>query len=665
MAYGANGLETLRSPKLEGHAFLFRIPNAETRKHVISQGLWHFSNEDGLERIAGLVGHPKYLHPATANKTILDVAKVFTIIDPRKPLPEAVNVQFDSGDIARVTVSSPWMPPVCTHCKEVGHTVKRCPSAPITCKGCKSTTHSSESCPRSKGHVHKKGEKKRDQKQNLKHKKKQSRKVKLQRIEAHQKRISPQMILEIKSSLPSTSTAQEAPTMQGELSVSEVESDSSDVFSSDSEEEEGQYIPVRTKRRSRGKIWITWHPSVQMNVFYKSLQMICCEVKLPDSATSMIISFVYASTEESIRRTLWNDLLTVAADQRICGKPWAVLGDFNQVLRPSENSVATNPKIGPAYSFVCRLSLPSGLADLSFRGSSHTWWNKRRNEPIAKKTTRVFSNEEWLQSFPLSLAVFGEPPSLIMLPCQSPCKLYQRLCYVSLARKLKSLKKVIREFSKDNFSDIEKRVIERSRVTWATVGDRNTPYFHRMASARQSSNHIHYLVDEVGTRYESQEDIQNLCVNYFTNLLGKPVEPPLFIQDDISSLLEFSCSATQLTGLLAPFTSEDIRAAFFSLPHNKEEKSAAVAEFFNSGKLLKQMNLQNLVLIPKITNTSKTSDFRPISCLNTSYKVISKLLAERLKGILNAAIGHSQSAFLPGRLLSENVLPSHRDSPRI
>lgn len=289
-----------------------------------------------------------------------------------------------------------------------------------------------------------------------------------------------------------------------------------------------------------------------------------------------------------------------------------------------------------------------------------------------------------------------------------------------LARKLKTLKKVIREFSKDNYSDIEKRVAEisealaaaqlntlnvpsianaqiemdlqekwqilsyaeesffyqRSRVTWITVGDRNTPYFHRMANARQASNHIHYLVDDDGSRYETQEDIQNLCVNYFTNLLGKPVEPPLFIQEDISTLLEFSCSASQQAGLISPFTSEDIRAAFFSLPHNKAsgpdgftpefftscwtvvggEVTAAVAEFFNTGSLLKQMNATNLVLIPKIPNASKTSDFRPISCLNTTYKVISKLLSDRLKGILNLAIGHSQSAFLPGRLLSENVL---------
>lgn len=66
--------------------------------------------------------------PATKNKTNLEVAKLLTIINPRKLLPEAFNVQFDFGEISRVLVSSPWMPPVCDLCKEIGHATKRCPS---------------------------------------------------------------------------------------------------------------------------------------------------------------------------------------------------------------------------------------------------------------------------------------------------------------------------------------------------------------------------------------------------------------------------------------------------------------------------------------------------------------------------------------------------------
>lgn len=109
-----------------------------------------FYSEEGLEHIAGVLGDPLFLHPATANMTNLEVARVFTIINPSKPLPEAINVRFDSGHVERVEVSSPWLPPTCEHCKEVGHSIKSCPTAPITCPTCQSSGHKSEDCPRAK-----------------------------------------------------------------------------------------------------------------------------------------------------------------------------------------------------------------------------------------------------------------------------------------------------------------------------------------------------------------------------------------------------------------------------------------------------------------------------------------------------------------------------------
>ena len=110
-----------------------------------------FFNEEALEHIASQVGDPKFLHPQTANKTNLEVAKVFTIIDPRVPLPEAVNARFESGEIRRIRGSSPWMPLVCSFCKEIGQPLKRCKKAPITCKICKSTCHLQADCTRAKG----------------------------------------------------------------------------------------------------------------------------------------------------------------------------------------------------------------------------------------------------------------------------------------------------------------------------------------------------------------------------------------------------------------------------------------------------------------------------------------------------------------------------------
>ncbi|KAF8077429.1 hypothetical protein N665_1036s0004 [Sinapis alba] len=142
------------------------------------------------------------------------------------------------------------------------------------------------------------------------------------------------------------------------------------------------------------KIWVLWHPSVKVEVFYKFLQMISCEITLPTLISPLIVSFVYASTDKALRRHLWNELITLSEDHRLIGKPWTVLGDFNQVLRPEENSAATTLNVDLPTRLFAEATLQAGLVDLSFRGSSNTWWNKRCNDLIAKKLDRVMVNDE-------------------------------------------------------------------------------------------------------------------------------------------------------------------------------------------------------------------------------------------------------------------------------
>lgn len=83
---------------------------------------------------------------------------------------------------------------------------------------------------------------------------------------------------------------------------------------------------------------------------------------------------------------------------------------------------------------------------------------------------------------------------------------------------------------------------------------------------------------------------------------------------------------------------------------------AAVCEFFRNGRLLKDLNNTAIALIPKDPQACKLSDYRPISCCNIVYKIITKILAKRMKPILMECISSNQSAFLKGRSLGENVL---------
>ena len=57
----------------------------------------------------------------------------------------------------------------------------------------------------------------------------------------------------------------------------------------------------------------------------------------------------------------------------------------------------------------------------------------------------------------------------------------------------------------------------------------------------------------------------------------------------------------------------------------------AVLDYLNGGLMVPEINYTHIVLIPKIKSPQKISDFRPISLCNVIYKIISKVLANRLK----------------------------------
>ncbi|KAK4381010.1 Retrovirus-related Pol polyprotein from type-2 retrotransposable element R2DM [Sesamum angolense] len=128
--------------------------------------------------------------------------------------------------------------------------------------------------------------------------------------------------------------------------------------------------------------------------------------------------------------------------------------------------------------------------------------------------------------------------------------------------------------------------------------------------------------------------------------------------------------------IIRPVTSDEVKTTFFDIEEDKapgpdgfssgffkaawpvvgEEVSNAIIDFFKTGRLLKQLNATLLTLIPKVRNPHSVAEFRPISCCNVTYKVITKILVSRIREIPDLLISPSQNAFVPGRLISDNVL---------
>ena len=81
--------------------------------------------------------------------------------------------------------------------------------------------------------------------------------------------------------------------------------------------------------------------------------------------------------------------------------------------------------------------------------------------------------------------------------------------------------------------------------------------------------------------------------------------------------------------------------------------------FLNHGRAPPKFHDIQIVLIPKIKNSEKFTDFKPISLCNVAYKIASKVVANRMKVVLQDIISENQSAFVVERLIIDNVLVAH------
>ncbi|KAL2225589.1 UNVERIFIED_CONTAM: hypothetical protein Sindi_2981200 [Sesamum indicum] len=206
---------------------------------------------------------------------------------------------------------------------------------------------------------------------------------------------------------------------------------------------------------------------------------------------------------------------------------------------------------------------------------------------------------------------------------------------------------------------------QRAKMQWMKDGDQCSRVFFRKIAQRRN-----------GFTHTDLGEIAHEFVSYYQNLLGGTRRR---LSVDIRYLRPWArhcITDEEANQLLLPLSADDVKQAVFDIADDKapgpdgyssrffkaawpvvgEEVTRAVLDFFSTGKLLKQVNSTILALIPKVHTPMSVNDFRPISCCNVLYKIIAKLLVQKISVLLDKIVSPCQTAFIPGRSIGDNIM---------
>lgn len=213
---------------------------------------------------------------------------------------------------------------------------------------------------------------------------------------------------------------------------------------------------------------------------------------------------------------------------------------------------------------------------------------------------------------------------------------------------------------------------QRAKIFWLAEGDENTKFFHANASARKRNNKVSYLINDQGVRVDDHKDMCDIVSSYFTGV---------FAGDNVDMITgNDSCPRTssdiQNMKLTEEVSYEDFSVAVKQMHPDKasgpdglnpaffqtfwsllgREVFDCCKEWLEINSFPSELNNTNVVLIPKKENACAMKDLRPIALCNVLYKILAKVLANRLKEVLPSIISENQSAFVANRSITDNVL---------
>lgn len=191
---------------------------------------------------------------------------------------------------------------------------------------------------------------------------------------------------------------------------------------------------------------------------------------------------------------------------------------------------------------------------------------------------------------------------------------------------------------------------QRPRALWAQGGDKNTNFFRKVANDHKRNSNIDQLViqdeqveDPVGIKggifdfyrklYSETRDWRPSC-NFIICPVITEVEKEA-LQRDFDEQEEYTC----LDGYTMCFFIKCWEVL-------KQDNIKTFKNFHSHGVIEKKFNTTYIALIPKKTGAKDLRELKPISLIGSMYKLLPKVLTERLKRVIRKLVDAQHMAFI-------------------
>ncbi|XP_019158174.1 PREDICTED: uncharacterized protein LOC109154890 [Ipomoea nil] len=466
--------------------------------------------------------------------------------------------------------------------------------------------------------------------------------------------------------------------------------------------------------RRGGGLALLWKKNNTARLLSYSKNYVDVEVAIREKVWRM--TCFYGFSQRHRRREAWQ-LLSGLRDKSTL--PWVALGDFNDLLYQREKK-GGNPHPDSLLRGFGDAVYNCGLVQLPMRGHQFTWekgkgtdrWMEERLDKVLVSTRWTTMHTEgrrhggpkrflfemaWVHDDGCRGVVetaWQDSRDKGLLICQQHCggRLMRwggEHCH-KFGDRIKQLRKEQDELRhrRDSaalaeFRDIEERLgqlemqedvfwRQRAKQHWLHGADCNTKFYHRYASARRRKNYIPRLKNDVGAWVEG-DNMRKVVLEYYAAIFtssNTECEDPML--DNFAPRV----TSEQNTMLLRQFELEEVRSALFAMFPDKApgpdgmnpgfyqeywdivggDVSEFIVNCLNSGSLPEGLNDTNVVLIPKKDVPETVADMRPIALSNVLYRIMAKVIANRMKPLMGNLISEAQSAFIPERLITDNIL---------